>query len=127
MVATTGVDARAGNPYSPPPPGWVAPPPPRPDARGHWVWVQGPRQWAGLDIPLVRDWVFWLWAFHMTVTTVVTLATQVDTDKALSILVVSWVVTTGVYWFLPALARQVWRSRSRRGASALTVERHRAG
>lgn len=130
MVTSAGVDAPTVNPYAPPLPGAVfrqASPPPKPAARGHWVWVDGPRQWAGLDLPLIRDWVFWLWAFHMATTTIVTLWTQIDTDKAVSILVVSWVLTTAVYWFIPALARQVWRARrARPAAQVLTVERHPA-
>ncbi len=112
-------------PYEPPPPGTVLRPPlVRPDSRGYWAWVDGPRQWAGLDLPLVRDPIFWVWAFFMAVTTTVTLWTQTDTDKAVSILVVSWVVTTLVYWFVPALTRQVWRTRSR--ARVAAVEHHSA-
>lgn len=131
MAATTGTEAPATNPYAPPAPGTILrPTPPQPKApRGHWVWVDGPRQWAGLDVPLIRDPIFWVWAFFMAVTTVVTLWTQIDTDKAVSILVVSWVTTTGIYWFIPALARQLWRARRtrRRASQVLTVERHPAG
>lgn len=131
MAATTGTDAPTVNPYAPPTPGTVqrsSPPPPKPGATGHWVWVEGPRQWAGLDVPLIRDPIFWVWAFFMTVTTTVTLTTQIDTDKAVSILVVSWATTTAIYWFIPALARQLWRARkARRRARVLTVERYPTG
>lgn len=70
----------------------------------------------------VRDPIFWGWVFFMTSTTVTTILTQLDTDKVLSILVVSWVGCTAIYWFVPALARQVWRQRKRRRPK-LTVTR----
>lgn len=125
MRTHAGGDTRTTDPYLPPPPGTILRhPPARADRSGHWVWVEGPRQWGGLDLPLVRDPIFWVWASFMAVTTVVTLWTQVDTDKALSILVVSWVTTTIVYWFVPALTRQVWRTRSR--ARVAAVEHHSA-
>lgn len=132
MAASTDTSSPVTNPYAPPPPGAVLtptpPPPPRPDRVGHWVWVEGPRQWAGLDIPLVRDPIFWVWAFFMATTTVYTVLTQIDTDKAVSILVVSWATTTAIYWFIPALARQVWRQRqARRRTQVVTVEHHPAG
>ena len=124
--------AVANNPYAPPAPGVAVTPttaPPR-APKGHWVWVDGPRQWAGLDIPLIRDPIFWVWVFFMTSTTVTTILTQIDTDKVVSILVVSWATTTAIYWFVPALARQLWRARkARRRANqpGITVEQYPAG
>lgn len=122
---TTTVD-----PYTPPVAGTQpatrhASPPPVPQpatTTGHWVWVEGPRTWAGLNVPVVRDPIFWVWVFFMTSTTVTTILTQLDTDKVLSILVVSWVGCTAIYWFVPALARQVWRHRKPRKPE-LTVTR----
>ena len=129
MASVTTSPAAPANPYAPPVPGAPIPvsatPPPRPDAKGHWVWVEGPRQWAGLDIPLVLDPIFWVWIFFMATTTAATVITQLDTDKMLSILVVSWAGTTVVYWFIPALARQLWRIR--KTPRRLTVTHHPAG
>jgi len=126
MGTVTAPSAARANPYAPLAPGAPIPvsatPPPRPDAKGHWVWVDGPRQWAGLDIPLVRDPIIWVWIFFMTTTTATTVITQVDTDKMLSILIVSWVGVSVVYWFVPAVARQLWRIRQAR--RRLTVTHH---
>ena len=79
-----------------------------------WWAVGRRRSWAGLDLPVTRDPIFWVWAFFMTATSITSIWFQPDTDKIVSILVVSWVGCTAIYWLVPALARRAWRSRKAR-------------
>lgn len=69
---------------------------------------------------MVRDPIFWVWVFFMTVTSVTTVVVTVDSEELLSILLVSWASATVVYWFIPAIARQLWRQR-RRGQAESAV------
>lgn len=87
------------------------------------MWVDGPRQWAGFDIPLARDPLFWVWAFFMSASTASTIATQMNTGVLPSILVVTWVCVSAIWWFVPATARQVWRTRKKR-RQPVTVDRY---
>lgn len=94
-----------------------------PGSRGHWVWVEGPRQWGGFDIPLVRDPLFWVWVFFMASTTATTVLTQMNTGEVPAILFVSWVCVSAIWWFVPVAARQLWRTRRARRRELVTVER----
>jgi hypothetical protein len=91
-----------------------------------WWAMRRPRTWAGLDLPVTRDPIFWVWAFFMTATTVTSIWFQPDSDKIVSILVVSWACSTAVYWFVPALVRQLWRRHRarKRNDVELTVTQH---